>query len=144
MRVVAGRRRRELDQHAARPLRMKEADHAGEPRPRRLVDQRQPGAPRALELRADVRGLEADVMEALAAALEELRHAARGVDRLEELDLAPPDREERRAHALVADGRLLRYPEPQRVLPEGEPVLEAANDEPDVVNARQHGGQAKP
>ena len=96
-------------------------------------------APRArVELASDVRGLEADVVQSLAALLEELCHAARGVDGFEELDLAAPDRQQGRLHALVRDRGLLRHLQPERVLPEGEPVLQAAHHEPDVMDAGEH------
>src|SRR5439155_10338159 len=58
--------------------------------------------------------------------------------RLEQLDLAATDREQRGAHALVFHRRLLRDPEAERVPPEGEPVLETADDETDVMDTRQH------
>src|SRR5437762_1010656 len=136
------RRRRELDEHTACPLRVEKTDHAGEPRPRRLIDQRQPGAACSAELGRDVRRLEADVVQSLAATFEELGDAARRVDRLEELDLAPPDGQKRRPHALVAHRRLLRDAEAERIPPEGEPVLETAHDQADVVDARQHRSEA--
>src|SRR5262249_56982927 len=80
----------------------------------------------------------ADVVKPLAALLEELGHAASGIDGFEQLDLAPPDREQGGLHALVDDGGLLGHPEPERVLPEGEPVLQAAHHEPDVMDAADH------
>src|SRR5262249_29436164 len=134
----AGRRRGELDEHAPRALRMQEADRTGEPRTRLLVDQGKPLAARSLELARDVGGLEADVVKTLAALLEELGHATSGIDGFEQLDLAPPDREQGGLHALVDDGGLLGHPEPERVLPEGEPVLQAAHHEPDVMDTGEH------
>ena len=49
---------------------MEEADHAGEPLPRRFVDHGKSGGARAGELRDDVGRLEADVMEALAVTVD--------------------------------------------------------------------------
>ena len=74
----------------------------------------------------------------LAAAREELRDAAGLVDGLEELDLAAPDRQQRRAHALIAHGRLLGHLEAEEVLPEREAVLETADHEADVMDAAEH------
>src|SRR5439155_1393142 len=136
--TLAGGRRRELDQHAARALRVEEADHAREAWPRRLVDEREALRARRRQLRLDAGRLEADVVEPLAAPVEEPGDAALGIDRLEQLDLAPPDGQEGRAHALIAHRGLPGDAEPEHVLPEGEAVLEAAHDEAHVVDAGQH------
>ena len=77
-----------LDQDPVLGLRVEEADHAGEPLAGRLVDQRNALRLRRLQLRRDVVGREAHVVQALAALLEELRDAAVRIDRLEQLDLA--------------------------------------------------------
>src|SRR5439155_18821335 len=121
-RMLARRGRGELDENARRALRMEEADHPRKARARRLVDQRQPRAARGGEFRRHVGRLEADVVEPLPAPGEELGDAAPRVDRLEQLDLAPPDRQKGGPHALVPDRRLLGDAEPERVLPEGEAV----------------------
>ena len=89
-------------------------------------------------LGADVGRLEADVMQPLAATGQELGDAAGLVDGLEQLDLAAPDRQERRAHALIANRRLLGDPETEEVLPEREPLLETPHDEADVMDAAEH------
>src|SRR5262249_44062304 len=103
---LARRRGRELDQDTARALRVEEADHPGQPGAWLLVDEREARAAGPLELARDVGRLEADVVQALAALLEELGDAAGGIDRLEELDLAASDRQQRRLDALVRDRRL--------------------------------------
>ncbi len=136
--VRAFGRRRELGQHAVRALRMEKADHAREALPRHLVDQRKAGRARGGEVGGDVGRLEAEVVQPFAALLEELGDAAVRIHGLEQLDLAAPDRQQRGLHALVLDRRLRRDPKPQEVAPEAEAVLEAADDETDVVDAREH------
>src|SRR4029453_14492592 len=69
-------RGRELDEDAARALRVQEADRPGQPGAWLLVDEREAGAARTLQLARDVGRLEADVVQALAALFEELGHAA--------------------------------------------------------------------
>src|SRR5207245_6073258 len=138
IRVLARRRRGELDEDARGALRVEEADEAGETRPRRLIDHRQPRATGGGELGRDVGRLEADVVESLPAPGEELGDAARVVDGLEQLDLTPADRQQRGPHTLILNRRLLGDAEPEDALPEGEAVLEAADDQADVVNASEH------
>src|SRR5262249_30163380 len=118
---------------------MEEADGGGERRSRFLVDEREAGSARSRELGADVRGLEAHVVQPLAALLEKLGDPPVGVDRLQELDLAAPDGKQRRLDALVQHGGLLRNVKPEPVTPERQTILEAPHHEADVMHAGQHG-----
>jgi hypothetical protein len=117
---------------------VQEADHAGQPGSRRLVDEREAALPRAGQLGGDVGCLEADVVQTFAALLEDLGPPPAFVDRLELFDLAPADGEQGGLHALVRDRGLGRDLEAQAVPPERQSVLEAADDQADVVHARQH------
>jgi len=85
-----------LDQDPAGRRRMQEADHAGEAGPRLLVDHSDALGFGAGQLGVDVVGLEAEVVDAFAAFGQELADAALVGKRLQELDLAFADREQRR------------------------------------------------
>src|SRR6185295_11793121 len=122
------------DEHAVRRRGVEEADHAGEPRPRTLVDQADALGARRLELAGDVTGRKAQVVQPLAALRQEPADAARRLEGLEELDLALADREQRRPDALIDDGRDLVDGQPEDVAPEAVGLVEAPDDDANVVN----------
>src|SRR5947207_15686600 len=70
---------------------------------RRLVDQPESLLLQTREMRLDVRDPEADVMDAFAALLDELRHRRIGRQRLEQLEVRVADIDERGLHALRRD-----------------------------------------
>ena len=122
-----------------RRRRVEKADHPGEPRAWLLVDQPHVLRPCRGERARDVRGRIAEVMQTLAAFGEELADAARRRERLEELDLAVADGEERRPYALILDGRDLVHRQSQAVAPKAVRLLEVTDDDTDVVNAGERG-----
>ena len=79
-----------------------------------------PSISRRMQRLGQVRDLEADVVEALALALEEARDAGRVVGRLDELDLRLPDPQERDPDVVVRDVRDRLELEAERVAPETE------------------------
>ena len=87
----------------------------------------------------DVGRVEADVMETLAAPREEAPDAVRGIQGLEELDLAVAGAEERGADALVADLRLGEQREAQGVAVEAVRVGEPVHHDSDVMDPSHHG-----
>ena len=92
-----------------------------------------PAARAAASSGGDVGRLETDVVQAFAALLEELGDAAVRIDRLEELDLAAADRQERGLHALVLHRRLGGDAQAEAIPPEGEAVLEPPHDQTHVM-----------
>ncbi len=77
-------------------------------------------------------------MESLAPSRQEPADPRRRIQRLEQLDLALAGSEQRRAHVLVGDRRLLDEREPQGAAVEAVGVLEPIHDDADVVNASHH------
>src|SRR5207237_8751431 len=112
---LARRWRGQLDEHAAAGARVEERDLAGEPGARRGVDQLRAAILEAHQRAADVRRLEAEMVEALAVPREEAPDARGRVARLEQLDLRVAGGEQRRAHALLGDRPLLEQPQAEHV-----------------------------
>ena len=79
-----------------------------------------PSISRCMQRFGEVRDLEADVMEALALALEEARDAGRVVGRLDELDLRLAHPEERDPDVVVRDVHDRLELEAQRVTPQAQ------------------------
>src|SRR5262249_59388241 len=102
-----GRGRGELHEDAAARPRMHECDLAGEPRARRGIEQLDAHLLERGQRLDDVRCIEAEVMESLAPARQEPPDTRRWIERLEKLDLALAGSEQRRAHVLVGERRLL-------------------------------------
>ena len=88
------------------------------------------------ELGVDVVGLEAEVVDAFAPLGQELADAALVGERLQQLDLALADLEERRRHVLIEDGLHDLDGKPEHVAPEAVRLLEVADDDPDVMDLR--------
>ena len=134
----ARRRRGQLDEHAAAGARVEERDLAGEPGARRGVDQLRAAILEAHQRAADVRRLEAEMVEALASPREEAPDARGGVERLEQLDLRVAGGEQRRAHALLGDRLLLEQRQAEHVAIESVGVGETPDDDADVMNPSHH------
>src|SRR5688500_15014035 len=95
----------ELDQHAVTRRGMQERGPAAvRPRHRRFVDEPVALRLQGLEVFFDVVDSEADVMNALAALLDELRDRGVGAGWLEELQVRVADGEEGRLYLLRLDG----------------------------------------
>src|SRR5262249_44866978 len=90
------------------------------------------------ELGSHVIGFETDVMQPLAAPLEELGHAAIAVDGLEQLDLALPNGEQRGLDPLVLDYGHLVDLESERVAIKAVRLLEIPHDDANVMDLAQH------
>ena len=82
----------------------------------------------------EVRDLEADVVEALALALQEARDAGRVVGRLDELDLRLPHPEERDPHVVLRDVHDVSSSSASASRQRPSDVLDRAHDERDVVD----------
>jgi len=83
-------------------------------------------------------GAEAEVVEPFPPLGQELPDRALGDERLQQLDLAVPRGEQRRAHPLLSDGRLAHQRQAQRVPPEAVGLREALHRDTDVVDAGHH------
>ena len=77
-----------------------------------LIDERDTLRARGFQLGIDAVALEAYVMQSAAAPREEFSHAAIGIDRLEQFDLAPARIEQRGLDALIAMVALLMNSSP--------------------------------
>src|SRR5207244_641677 len=117
---------------------MHERDPAGEPGPRCRVEQLDLSLPQRGQRLGDVRGVEAQMVEPLAALGQEASDARRVVERLDQLDLALAGREQRGAYALVGQRRLLDQRQPQGVAVEAIGVLQTLHDDANVVNPSHH------
>src|SRR4051794_24765441 len=95
--AVAGQRLAQLDERAVERGWMQEADAAGDADARLLVDDPNLLPLQSLEIVVDAVNLKADVMQPFAALVEVAGDAGLGDDRLEQLDLAVAEREQRRA-----------------------------------------------
>ena len=89
-------------------LGLQERNHAGEPWARAPVDEPDSLGVEPVERALQAVHLEADVMEARAPPLDELRNAALRVQRLDQLHLRPAHLQQRRTDALVLDVLHLR------------------------------------
>jgi hypothetical protein len=114
---------------------MQERDRALGAPARGRIDQLDAIDLEAEERLGEVRDLEADVVEALAFALEEARDAGRRVRRLDELDLGLADPQERDPDAVRRDVHDRLEIERQRIAPETQGRIDGAHDQCDVVDA---------
>jgi hypothetical protein len=131
-------RRGELDQHArARPW-MQERDLAREARARCFIEELDPPLLERLQLAGHVGRLEAQVMQALAALVEEPAHARRWRQRLQQLDLRIARCQQGRAHTLVGKLGFLQQRQAEHVTIEPVRLLEAPHHDADVMNPSHH------
>ena len=137
-RRLARRWRGELDEHAAARARMQERDAAGDPLARRGVDQLGTTILQAHERGADVRRLEAQMVQPLPASGEEAADPRRRVERLEELDLRVAGGEQGGAHPLRGDRLFLEQRQSEHVAIEPVGVRQALHDDADVMDASHH------
>src|SRR3990172_2606768 len=131
-------RRRQPHEHAAARFRVQEADHPRQPLPRLLVDELHALRLQPLQLRADVRRLEADVVQPFPLALQEPPHRRLRRKRLQQLDLALADGEERGPHALLPHRRRGVHRQPQRLAVEPERLVQAMHRNADVMDLLDH------
>src|SRR2546426_2241730 len=119
-------------------FRVEEADHTGEASSRLLIDELDAFLLERVEFGVHVGSLEADVVEALALALQETADGGVGASRFEQLDLALADGEERRSHALVFDGVLSMDVEAEGIAVEVKSIVEGVDGDADVVDLLDH------
>ena len=119
-------------------VRVQEADAAGDADARLLVDQLRAARLQRGQVAVDVIDLEADVVQALALALEIARDAGVRHDGLQQLDLAVAERQERRLHALLLDRLQLVHVQAERVAVEAHRLVHVAHDDADVVDFLDH------
>ena len=117
---------------------MEERDPAREPGPRPRVDQGHVGGGEPLEIAFDVVGLEAEVVESLAPAVEKSSHPRVGSHGLDELDLARARREERGPDPLIGQLGLPEHGEAESVPPDGIARRQVPHDGGDVVDPLDH------
>src|SRR5438067_13658319 len=105
---------------------MQEADAAGDADARLLVDDLDLPSLQRREIVVDAINLEADVMEPFAALVEIAGDAGIRDDRLQQLDLAVAEGQQRRPDALLGDDLLLAYGKAERGAIEGHRHLRIA------------------
>src|SRR5262245_60874795 len=117
---------------------MHERDLSGQTRTRARVDQLDMHLLERRQRLDDVRRVEAEVVQPLAATLQEAPHTRRRIERLEQLDLGLTGAQQRGAYVLVRDRRLLEQGQSQRVTVEPVCVREPIHDDADVVDSSHH------
>src|SRR5262245_47016252 len=114
---------------------MHERDLSGQTRTRARVDQLDMHLLERRQRLDDVRRVEAEVVQPLAATLQEAPYTRRRIERLEQLDLGLTGAQQRGAYVLVRDGRLLEEGQSQRVTVEPVGVREPIHDDADMVDS---------
>ena len=112
---------------------------AADPGPRRLVDEAHAGGGARVQRglhRLDAVG---DVVESRPPAAQELAHRGVGPERLEQLDVAVADVEQRRVDALLGHRLAVDEWHAELVAVERERVVDALDGDADVVDRGQHG-----
>src|SRR3990172_4677858 len=128
----------DLDEGAVHGGGVQEADAAGDADACLLVDHLDALELQGGEVAFDVVGLKADVVEALALAVEVAGDAVICDDGLEELDLAIAHCEESGLHALLLDCLELVDGEAEGIAPEAHGVVDIADDDADVGDFGGH------
>src|SRR4051794_12642594 len=126
---VAGQWFAEFDERSIERRRMQEADAARDADTRLLVDHLDLFALQCGKVVVDAIDLEADVVKTLAALLEIASDAGIGDNRLQQLDLAVTEREERGADTLLRDDLLLAHGKAERIAVEAHRQLGIADDD---------------
>ena len=119
---------------------MQEADLPGQAGARLAVDHRHPPRLQIGQRGGDVRRLEAEVMQSLAALGEEAAHRRGRPQRLQQLDLALAGRQQRGPHALLGDLRLAHQGQAEDVPIEPVGVAQTLHHDSDVMNPPHHLG----
>ena len=101
-----------------------------------FVDQLDTLRSEPIELRPDVIDLQADVVEAFAARLEEARHTGRCVGRLDQLDVRLAHGQKGDAHAVAGNGQKHVERQAQLVAIDRQCRIHVAHDDGDVMHPR--------
>src|SRR5581483_5848588 len=127
------RRLIDLDQHPVGALRVDERDHADRARVGDVVDELCPACLELAHLRFDVVHLEADVVQAGPAALEEARDGVVGGERRDELDLRVAGADEHDVELTILEAQATGDRQPEHVAIEHHRPLEVVDGDADVV-----------